>query len=418
MALKLAQAALLAVMGVGSSSVPLAAQAPATPTTAGSTVPHQSGTVKSVEVQSFVLTTAAGQEVTVTVPGGTAVLLVQPGSHDLKSAQAGTVADIAAGDRAIVNGSNGDAGAAMQATRVIVMKSGAIAASRASEQAAWAKGLGGIVRSVDPATGVMVLSSGLRTVTVSTSAATTVQRYAGGSVRFEDAVVSSLGAIHPGDQVRVRGTRGANGVSGANEVSGANGESIAADAIVAGSFSNFSGVLIAVDAATGTVTLKDLASKKTVSVAVTAASNVRRLPAGAAQAMASREAGAGAEVGAGTGAGGSTPAGSSAPGAGGGQNRAGGAGSGSAGRPGGGGMGGDLSRMVNRLPPETLANLKPGDAVMIVASNGEGSGQPTAITLLAGVEQILAAHPTGGTTLSPWNLGGSEGVAEPGGEPR
>lgn len=405
MALKLAQVALLAVTWVGSSSMLLAAQttAPAT-----STVPHQSGTVRSVEVQSFVLTTAAGQEVTVTVPGGTAVLLVQPGSHDLKSAQAGTVADIAAGDRAIVNGSNGDAGVAMQATRVIVMKSGAIAASRASEQAAWAKGLGGIVRSVDLASGVMVLSSGLRTVTVSTSAATTVQRYAGGSVRFEDAVVSSLGAIRPGDQVRVRGTRGA---------AGANGETIAADAIVAGSFSNFSGLLTAVDPATGTVTLKDLASKKTVAVAVTSASNVRRLPAGAAQAMASREAGAGA------GAASSVPAGASTAGAGGGQNRAGGAGSGGAGGPGGagrpgGGMGGDLSRMVTRLPPETLANLKPGDAVMIVASNGEGSGQPTAITLLAGVEQILAAHPTGGTTLSPWNLGGGEGVAEPGGEPR
>ena len=407
MALKLAQVALLAVTWVGSSSMPLAAQttAPAT-----STVPHQSGTVKSVEVQSFVLTTAAGQEVTVTVPGGTAVLLVQPGSHDLKSAQAGTVADIAAGDRAIVNGSNGDAGVAMQATRVIVMKSGAIAASRASEQAAWAKGLGGIVRSVDLATGVMVLSSGLRTVTVSTSAATTVQRYAGGSVRFEDAVVSSLGAIRPGDQVRVRGTRGA---------AGANGETIVADAIVAGSFSNFSGLLTAVDPATGTVTLKDLASKKTVSVAVTSASNVRRLPAGAAQAMASREAG----TGAGTGAASSAPAGAPTAGAGGGQNRAGGAGSGGAAGPGGagrpgGGMGGDLSRMVTRLPPETLANLKPGDAVMIVASNGEGSGQPTAITLLAGVEQILAAHPTGGTMLSPWNLGGGEGVAEPGGEPR
>lgn len=66
--------------------------------------------------------------------------------------------------------------------------------------------------------------------------------------------------------------------------------------------------------------------------------------------------------------------------------------------------------MMNRLPTETLGELKPGDAVMIVASDGQG-GRPTAVTLLSGVEQILAAHPSGETTLSPWSLGGegSEG---------
>ena len=74
----------------------------------------------------------------------------------------------------------------------------------------------------------------------------------------------------------------------------------------------------------------------------------------------------------------------------------------------------DLSRMLNRLPTETLAGLKPGDAVMIVASDAPHTSQPTAITLLAGVEQVLAAHPAGETTLSPWSLGGG-GEGEAGG---
>jgi hypothetical protein len=65
----------------------------------------------------------------------------------------------------------------------------------------------------------------------------------------------------------------------------------------------------------------------------------------------------------------------------------------------------DLSRMLARLPTETPADLKQGDAVMIVASNNGAAGRPTAITLLSGVEQILAASPSGETTLSPWSLG-------------
>ncbi len=360
------------------------------PTPAAGAAPRQSGTVKSVNAQDFVLTTAAGQEVIVTVPSGAAVLLVAPGSRDLKSAQPGTVADIAPGDRAIVNGSAGDSGPAMNASRVIVMKGNAIAATRAADQAAWAQGVGGIVRSVDSGTGVITLASGGRTLTVDTAANTGVRRYAGGSVRFEDAVASSMTAIRPGDQIRVRGQKSADG------------NTVTADAIVAGSFSNFSGLLATVDAGAGTVTLKDLATKRNVTVAVSPSSNLRRLPPGAGQAMAGGGAGSGGGAGAGAGAGGG--AGSAAAGAGGGPGRSGGSGR----------AGGDLSRMITRLPAETLAGLKPGDAVMIVASNAE-NGAPTAITLLAGVEQILAAHPTGETTLSPWNIGGG-GEGEGGGE--
>lgn len=363
-----------------------------TPAPATSTVPHGTGTVKSVEGSAFVLTTTAGTDINVTVPSGISVLLVQPGSRDLKSAQPGTVADIAAGDRTIVNGTAGDNATSLTASRVIVMKSGAIAANRATEQAAWAQGVGGIVRATNPSASTITLSSGMKTLMVMTAPTTSVRRYAGGSVRFEDAVPSTLAAIQPGDQIRVRGPKNADGTA------------ITAEAIVAGSFSNFSGLLTAVDPVANTVTLKDLATKRTVTVAVPASSNVRRMPAGA-----------GARAGANTGAGGEqaaapasgTPT-ASAP--------AGGGGARSGGSMRAGGAGGDLSRMITHLPPEALSALKAGDAVMIVASNGGPGGEPTAITLLAGVESILAAHPGGETTLSPWNIGGGEGAAEGGGE--
>ena len=381
------------------------AQAPQAGTT--TPAPHQSGTIKAITPRDFVVTNAAGQDFAVTVPSTAHILLVAPGSRDLSAAQPGTMGDIAAGDRVIVSGTAGDEGAMLNATRVIVMKSGAIAATREADEAAWARGAGGIVRSADPATGIITVSSGMRTLTVDASPTTIVRRYSGTSVRFEDAVKSSVAAIHPGDQLRVRGQRSADGTT------------IVADEIVTGSFSNFSGVLTAVDPGTGTVTLKDLATKRNVTIAVTQGSNLRRLPAGMAQAMSGRGPG-GAQAGqpASAASGGANPA------AGTNTNAGAGAGQGAGGSGHGGGAaraGGDLSRMMNRLPTETVAGLKPGDAVMVVAANNPQTDQPTAISLLVGVEQILAAHPAGETTLSPWSLGGpgqGEGEAGGGGEAR
>jgi hypothetical protein len=71
----------------------------------------------------------------------------------------------------------------------------------------------------------------------------------------------------------------------------------------------------------------------------------------------------------------------------------------------------DLSQMLSRLPTETLSDLKAGDAVMVVASQADSaSTNVAAVTLLSGVEPILAATPNGAATmsLSPWNVGGSE----------
>ncbi len=67
--------------------------------------------------------------------------------------------------------------------------------------------------------------------------------------------------------------------------------------------------------------------------------------------------------------------------------------------------------MVSRLPPSTFADLKVGKAAMIVASQTSPSNTTvTAVTLLTGVEPILAASPDAGAmTLSPWNMGGGGG---------
>jgi hypothetical protein len=60
----------------------------------------------------------------------------------------------------------------------------------------------------------------------------------------------------------------------------------------------------------------------------------------------------------------------------------------------------------------TIASLQKGDAVMIVSTQGSAGDEVTAITLLGGVEPILAS-PQGSQAmnLSPWTLGQGGGEA-------
>jgi hypothetical protein len=364
---------MMAALAVGLTSAPVVAQG--TATAQGAAAQRQVGTVKSTSATGLTLTTAAGQDVTVAVPETAKVLVVAPGSKDLKSATAGTLSDVAAGDKVLVTLTpDGDA-----AGRVILMKAQAIAATHANEEEAWAKGGGGIVKSVDPAAGAIVVASGLKTVTVKVTPQTIVRRYSGASVRFADAKVSTIGEIHTGDQLRVRGTRSADG------------SSITADELVTGMFRNVSGLIAAVDASAGTVTVKDLVTKKPVTVAVGPNSDLRRIPAMLAERVAGRMSGAAA------GGKGAAAGGRPAPAEDGAQRER--------------SAGVDLSQMLSRLPTETLAGLKVGDALMIVATSPTVDTEtPMAVTLLAGVDAILRASPNGQTmTLSPWSLGGGEG---------
>jgi hypothetical protein len=383
--MRLARVWMIAALVAGVSAAPVLAQTAATPAEQ-----HQAaGTVKTTNATSLTLTTTAGQDITVTVPSAAKVLVVAPGSKDLKSATAGTLNDVTPGDRVLVTGTAGSGETGLTATRVILMKAQAIAATHAAEDVAWAQGGGGIVRSVDAAAGRIVIASGLKTVTVLTTPSTIVRRYSGDSVRFADAQVSTIGAIRPGDQMRVRGAKSADG------------NTITADELVTGTFHNYSGLIASIDAAAGTVTLKDLATKKTVTVAVTANSDIRRIPPMLAQRVAMQMKG---------GAAGAT-----------GQNRAPAEGAppedaeGGARRAGLAGM--NLSQMLSRLPTETLGGLKVGDAVMIVATSPTAdSERSTAVTLLAGVDAILTAPSGQTTTLTPWSVGSGE-PTDSGGEP-
>jgi hypothetical protein len=218
-------------------------------------------------------------------------------------------------------------------------------------------------------------------------------------VKFDDAKPSNLKEIHPGDQLRARGNRSADGAE------------LTAEEIVTGNFRNLAGTVDAVDAAAGTLSIQDLLSKKPVTVRVTAESQLHTLPPELAHRIAAGLKGLGAGQ-SGNGApqtsptelpskGGQAPqSGASAP------RSAAGNGMRTGGAP-------DFQQMLSRAPVVALGDLHKGDAVMIVATEGTSTGPGVAITLLSGVEAILLAAPSGsqGMILTPWSLGGAAGDA-------
>ncbi|MGB8800013.1 MAG: hypothetical protein WCC97_04955 [Candidatus Acidiferrales bacterium] len=364
------------------------------------------GAVKSINGNALVLTADGGSEVSVTVASNAKIVQVAPGEKDLKSATPIALTDLQVGDRILVRGRATDDAKAMTAVGIIAMKRTDVEAKKAQDRNDWqTRGIGGLVSAVDPATGTITISTGTgataKTVAIHTTKGTVLRRYAPDSVQFDDAKPAPLDAIRPGDQVRARGTKSPDG------------SEFAADEIVSGTFRNLAGIITAIDTSAQTVSLTDLISKKPVVVKITQQTQLRKVPAQMAQMIAFRLKGAGAGA---SGAGGAPGPGSAAQAGGlpnGGQHSGSpGAGAGAAGNgaAGAGGGRGDFQQIVNRLPASSLTDFQKGDAVMVVSTQGTDAGGVTAITMLGGVEPILAAAPAGNASqammLSPWSLGG------------
>jgi hypothetical protein len=365
------------------------------------------GTIKSISGNAITLTTDAGSDVTVQVQDATKLVRIAPGQKDLKEATPIQLSDVQPGDRILVRGKLAEDGKSVVAASVIAMKKADIAEKQSRDREEWQKhAFGGLVNSVDAAgntISVALPSVGeKKSVAVHLSKDTILRRYASDSVKFDDAKPASLDQVKPGDQLRARGTRSADG----NELT--------ADEIVSGTFRNIAGTISALDASAGTITVQDLVSKKSITVRITAESQLRKLPAPMAQRIAMRLKGTSTEgtssaptpSGAGTTANAGQTAKPSGPPSGGAES----GGSGGMGRSGGGGTA-DLQQTISRMPAATLADLQKGDAVMIVATEGGANGVSTVITLLGGVEPILEGSPKSNpsTILSPWSLSSGAG---------
>ncbi|MBZ5545418.1 MAG: hypothetical protein LAO07_17350 [Acidobacteriia bacterium] len=361
------------------------------------------GVVTEIKTGSLTLQTDAGPVLQVPLPEGISVVRVPPGAKDLKAATPITVGEISLGDRVLIRGRVSDDQKSVAATSVVVMAKTDLEKAREAERAEWRRGIGGVVKAVNPEAKEITISvpnvpptPGTLThpVVITLQPNAVLLRYAPDSVKFGDARPGTLPEIAVGDQVRALGTKSEDG------------SRFTAEKLVSGTFRNLGVTVISVDAPHDAVMVKDLASGQPVLVRTNADSRLHRLPPYLALMIASFNSGGTPEGG--------TPGPPPAvgPGVGGREGAASGAAAGHS--PPGGGRGNgppDFQQMLERTPPLTLSELKPGEALIVLSTAGAKPAEVTAIAVLAGVEPILAAQPKGSKQmeLGPWNMSMSEG---------
>ena len=391
---------LTAVLSMAPALPLLAPVSAAAQTAAPSGIAKQIGKIKAINGNQLTIAPESGADVPANVDPNARILRMNPGDKDLKNATPIQLQDLQVGDTVRVRGHMAADGKTINALEVLVISRSTIDAVREQIREDWQKrGVGGLVSSVDPAARTVTISvtsfAGKKQIVIHATKTTAIRRYAPDSVKFDDAKLSTLQEIHPGDQLRARGEHNADS------------SEVTAEEIVTGSFRNIAGTVISAHASNNTVTVQDLLTKKPVLVKITADSQLHKLPEQFAQRIAMR-----LKASIPTGTPGARPSTgtaehSQARGAPEGQRESamanGGAGSA------GGGMhrSTDFQQMLKMMPAVTLTDLHKGDAVLIVATEGNAASS-TAITLLSGVEPILQAVPKASDMmmLTPWSLGG------------
>jgi hypothetical protein len=318
-----------------------------------------------------------------------------------------TLQEVGEGDRVVVLGKVADDQKSVPARILIVATKADLAQKQERDREEWRRrGIVGTVSALNPETKEITLQlrsfAGAQTINIAASGEKVkFRRYAPDSVRFGDAKPSSLADIKVGDQLRAKGDRSEDG------------SRFTAEEIVTGTFRSIRGTVESVNAQSNEIKVKDMGTGQTVTISISKDSMVRRIPAEFAQRLAMR----GQRNGGGSGAQGEAsadaqprPQGEGAVGGGGGGRR----------RPEGAGAGGegmgyrrrmggapDILEMLERLPPVTVAELKPGEMVIVSSTAGADASRATAIALVAGVDALLQ----GAATRPQRGAGGAQGTS-------
>jgi hypothetical protein len=338
------------------------------------------GVVTKLQTGSFTLHTDAGLDLLIVLADGVTFLRVPPGATNLNTAMKITVSDITSGDRVLVRGRVSEDQKSVVATTVIVMTKSDLASASEAERLDWQRrGIGGTVQAVNPETREMTVmaptapptpGNPTHPLTVALGANVVLLRYAPDSVKFSDAKPSTFEQIKVGDQIRALGTKSENGGR------------FTAEKLVSGTFRNFGVTVVSVDAQSRTIAVKDLASGQPVLVRTNADSKLHRLPPTLARRLATLNSG-----GTPGGKGGSEPDNEPL----------------------------DVQQMLERAPALDLGDLKPGDPLIVVSTEGAKPSEVMAIDIFGGVEPFLAARPKGSNqaVLGSWSLGMNGGEGGP-----
>lgn len=340
------------------------------------------GEVVSISTSDMVVKTKDA-ELRVILSGTTAYKRVSPEKPSITTAAAAAFSDIDVGDKVVVSGVFGEDKSRLPARTVYLMSKADIADKQRKDVERWTvRGISGKVSSINTATNQIAVEVrglvGSSTVTITPKQSIVFKRYAPNSVKYAEAVASSIAEIKPGDMLRATGDRSADGLS------------FAADEIITGAFQTIAGTVKSVDVEKNEVVITNLQTNKDVTIALGTASVMKKFPEEMANRMAMMQ-GGGAP-----GAGGAPPNGGQRPAPAGGQPGAGQPGAGGPMRGMGGAPRGGIDEMLERFPNITAADLKPGDMIAVSSTRNGVNDHISAIKLLAGVEPFIRAAQASG----------------------
>ncbi len=371
---------------------------------------HVLGTISTIDPTARTITVKddkTSSEQVVLLADTKTLIKVAPGAKDLKGATRITADQLAVGDRVDVRGSKvPDEATKIAARSVVLMSARDLAQAHAAEAAEWQHSIPGVVSEIDAASGKITVTTrtaeGPKPLIITTTPKSEYTRYS--PDHPSQPIPSEVSAIQAGDQVRIIGDKSDDGTT------------VVARRIFSGAFKTLNGTILSIGSDGKSLTIKDLASKKPLEILIGESTTIRKLPPEVALRLAQRNnpgmrpagTGAGSRVGSGDPSNRPSPPATdhSAPAPSDGSSpRA----PGSAGFAPRGPRNGDISQMIERLPKSPLAELKPGDALIISGvTSGVEKDRLTATNIIAGVEPILQSAPSrqgGQATGGDWGLG-------------
>src|SRR5437868_3770177 len=337
------------------------------------------GEVKNIDMATnqMIVRAESGVLSTVILNEKTQYKRMAPGTKSLTGATDIALSDVGPGDRVWARWRPGTDQQTVAAAQLVVMSKADLAKKQEAERNEWRKrGVSGIVKSVNPSTLAITVSSRSlagqsQSVIIPVTDKVLLRRYPPDTVpKYSDAKPSKFEEVKVNDQLRALGDKSADGTH------------LTAEEVVFGTFKIAGGTVTAIDAANNQIKINDLTTKKSLTIVFKPDSIIRRLPQGAAMML-------GGGMGPG-GPGGGQGAGQGRPEAQGQGQRPGGAGPGG---PQGGGMrmgGGNMADMLEKLPVISINDLKVGDTILMSSLPGADPNQLTAIQLVTGAETLLA----------------------------
>jgi len=332
------------------------------------------GEVKAIDNTSsqMIVRADSGVLFTVTLSDKTQYLRVAPGETSLAKAAKISLADVGSGDRVLARGRGAADQKTVPALQVVVMSKADLAKKQEQERAEWRRrGVSGIVASLNASTQEITVSSRTmagapQAVIIPVTDKVMMRRYPPDTIpKYSDAKPSKFEEVKVGDQLRALGDKTADGTH------------LTAEEVVFGTFKIAGGTVTTIDAATNQIKINDLQTKKPLTIILKPESVLRRFPEGGMF-------GGGGGPGAGNGAPGQGQAQGQA------QQRPQGAGPGGpqGAGPGRGGM--NMADLLERLPIISIKDLKVGDTIIMSSLKGADPTQLTAISLVTGIEPLLA----------------------------